>query len=178
KKVPGAPASRSASSTASVHRPFGPSSNVSATVGADGEPRRYTSRSKSPSGSNTPPHPPTSTQTARRWRGGGGAVAAPLRRHVRRGLLLVLARPGQLGVRVLTHEGAVEVLVHGDGLLAVPEDERDGRMTGGLELDAVLPHLEHLDARAEGDERPLQVVDVADVGLLVVHVAAEIAGLA
>src|SRR6266516_2897306 len=68
KNVAGAPTSRSASSTASVHRPFGPSSNVSATVGVAGDPRRYTSRSRSPSGNSTPAHPPASiTKAASRW---------------------------------------------------------------------------------------------------------------
>src|SRR5881296_412739 len=57
KKVAGTRCSASASSAASVQRPFGPSSKVRATAGTAGEPRTYRSRRRSPSGRSTPGTP-------------------------------------------------------------------------------------------------------------------------
>src|SRR5437762_13890060 len=51
-------------------------------------------------------------------------------------------------------------------------------MALGLELHGVLPDLEDLDARPERDHRAGEIVDVRDLGLLVVDVAARVAGLA
>src|SRR2546426_5643070 len=64
KKVAGTCCSASASSTASVQRPFGPSSKVRATAGTAGEPRTYTSRRTSPSGRRMPGTPQAAIATA------------------------------------------------------------------------------------------------------------------
>ena len=84
----------------------------------------------------------------------------------------------ELRVRVFGEEEAVETLIHGKHLVTVLENERDRRVTGGLELHGLAAHLEDLDARPERNERTLQVVRVAHLGLLVPHVAAEVPRLA
>src|SRR4030095_1637118 len=67
----------------------------------------------------------------------------------------------QVVARVVAQEDAVEVLVEPPRVLPVLLDERDRRMAGRLELHAAPPDLEDLHARAERDDRALQVVDVA-----------------
>src|SRR5947199_2032112 len=64
KKVARTRCSASASSTASVQRPFGPSSKVRATAGTAGEPRTNTSRRRLPSGRRTPGTPQAASATA------------------------------------------------------------------------------------------------------------------
>src|SRR5205823_10513610 len=246
KKVARTRCSASASSTASVQRPFGPSSKVRATAGTAGEPRTNTSRRRLPSGRRTPGTPQAASATAatvartlpldardpvavevdlhRRpavlpVRPHGRVEGRrPMRRRIAERHQHLVARhadvddplvdelpdpiaralrvPGSLAlarrllrggvvadahelrVRVFGEEEAVETLIHGEHLVAVLEDEGDRRMTGGLELHALAAHLEDLDPRPERDERALQVVRVAHLGLLVPHVAAEVPRLA
>src|SRR5207249_755128 len=163
KKVAGTCCSASASSTASVQRPFGPSSKVRATAGTAGEPRTNTSRRRLPSGRRTPGTPQAAIATA--------ATAA-------RTLALDARDPVAVEVDLHRRPAVLPVRPHGRVEGRRPMRRRIAeRHTHLVErtADVVVPLV---DVRPERDERTLQVVRVAHLGLLVPHVAAEVPRLA